>query len=111
MPSPPEGIGGAVAQRSWLAAQQVVAALDDGDRCTQPGDRLRHLDADRPTAEHEQPGGHLGEPGDLAVRPQRGRSRSPRTGGIAGSDPAGSPHDLGQEPSHGLRREQRIAAV
>jgi hypothetical protein len=30
---------------------------------------LRHLDADRPAAEHEQPARHLGEPGHLPVRP------------------------------------------
>ena len=44
-------------------------ALDQRHRGAEPAQRLRHLDAHRPAAEHEQPPRHLLHAGRLAVRP------------------------------------------
>ena len=46
------------------------AFADQGHRRPPAGDRLRHLDADRPAAEHQQGRGHSVMPGRLAVRPR-----------------------------------------
>ena len=46
-----------------------ASALDERDFATEATDRLRHLDADRPSAEHEHPARHGLHPGHLPVRP------------------------------------------
>ena len=46
------------------------AALDQRDLAAEPAHRLRHLDADRPAAEHEQPARDGLHAGHLAVRPE-----------------------------------------
>ena len=61
--------------------------FDDGDRRAQPGERLRHLDADRAAAEHEQPGGTSVSPVTSRSVHSPGSSRRPGTGGMTGSDP------------------------
>jgi hypothetical protein len=61
--------GERLAQRLRLARQDVVHALDQCHRGTQAPHRLRHLNPDRPAAQHEQPARHLGQRGHLTVRP------------------------------------------
>ena len=67
-----------------LAREHVSAALDEHDLAAEATDRLRHLDADRPAAEHQQPARHR-----LHARSPRGSSRSPRA--RAGPGWAGPP--------------------
>ena len=64
-----------------------VGALDDRHLAAEAADGLRHLDADRPAAEHEQPARDRLHAGHLAVRPDASSSRSPGTGGTNGSAP------------------------
>jgi hypothetical protein len=49
--------------------QQIRCALDERDLAAEPTDRLRHLDADRPAAKHEQPAGHGLHSGHFPVCP------------------------------------------
>ena len=58
-----------LADRARLAREHVFAGSDERDRGAQACDRLRHLDADRPGAEDEQPARDLGEGRGLAARP------------------------------------------
>ena len=57
------------AQGRRLAREQVWSALDERDLAAEATYRLRHLDADRPPAEHEQLPRHGLHPGHLPVRP------------------------------------------
>ena len=44
-----------LADRARLAREHVVAGFDERDRRAQARERLCHLDADGPGAEHQQP--------------------------------------------------------
>ena len=66
----------------------MVHALHHRHGGAHAGHRLRHLDADRPGAEHKQALGHLGHGGDLAVRPHPVESRAgPRSAGSRARSP------------------------
>jgi hypothetical protein len=81
-----ERVGERVAERSRLAAEQVLAAVDKRHLAAEAMDGLRHLDADRPAAEHEQAARDGLEAGRLAVGPdavelaQAGDGRNERLG-------------------------------
>ena len=64
-----------------------ASALDERDFAAEATYRLRHLDADRPSAEHEQPARHGLHPGHLPVRPDPSSPRRPGIGGMTGSAP------------------------
>ena len=73
-----------------LAAQQVLAALDDLDREAAPGQRPRHLQAEQPATDH-----HCG----ARVRAPRGRAAgSPRATGTRAPDRPGGRR---RGPGHG----------
>ena len=69
MPSRRKACGKRLAERPRLVRQQVRRALDENHLAAEATNGLRHLDADRPAAEHEQPAGHGLHAGRLAVRP------------------------------------------
>ena len=69
MPSAGERVAERVAERLRLARQEVVHALDQRHRRAQAVHGLRHLHSHRAATQHEQPARDLGEPRDLAVRP------------------------------------------
>ena len=58
-----------LAERRGLAGEHVLAAVDERDLAAEAAHGLRHLDADRPAAEHEQPARDRLHAGRLAVRP------------------------------------------
>ena len=58
-----------LAQRRGLAGEQVLGALDERDLAAEATHGLRHLDADRPAAEHEQAARDGLHAGHLAVGP------------------------------------------
>src|SRR5262249_22570994 len=66
---PAQDLGEGFAEASGLAAEQVLAALDECDFAAEATHGLRHFHADRPSAEHEQPAGHGLHARHLPVRP------------------------------------------
>ena len=68
--------------------EHVVRALDERHRGAHARERLRHLDAHGPAAEHEQPARDLGR-APVASRfvQTPSSSRRPGIGGITGSEP------------------------
>ena len=88
MPSAASASAERLAERLGLARQHVVHALDERHRAAHARDGLRHLDADGPAAQHEQPARHLGERRWPRGWSRRRRARAgPATGGITGSEP------------------------
>jgi hypothetical protein len=84
-----EGGAHLLARERLLVGEQWIEGLDDRDLlAAQPLERLRHLGADRASAEHEQAPGQLLGRGDRAVVPRRqvaqavdGRDRRSGAGG------------------------------
>ena len=58
-----------LAQRRRLARKHVLASLDEHHLAAEAAHGLRHLDADRAAAEHQQPARNLLHAGHLAVCP------------------------------------------
>ena len=87
MPSLAQGVGERLAQRPGLAGQHVRSALDENHLAAKPTNGLRHLDADRPAAEHEQPAGTAFMPVTSRFVQMPSRPRRPGTGGMIGSEP------------------------
>ena len=77
-PVPAQHLAERLAQRRRLAGQHPVAAGDERDLAAEPADRLRHLDADRPAAEHQQPARDRLHAGHLAVGPHPVQLAQPR---------------------------------
>ena len=80
-----------LAQRRGLAREDVLGALDERHLAAEPAHGLRHLDADRPAAEHEQAPRDGLHAGHLAVGPDAVELAQPRDGrddrvGAAGED-------------------------
>ena len=73
----------------------MLGALDEGDLAAEAADRLRHLDADRAAAEHEQAARNGLHAGHLAVGPdavelaQAGDRRHDRIGAVRQDDVVG----------------------
>ncbi|HET6774236.1 MAG TPA: hypothetical protein VFH36_13050 [Acidimicrobiales bacterium] len=65
-----QGLAERFAQRRGLAGEHVVGAVRDGDLAAEAAHGLRHLDADRPGAEHEQAAGDGSHAGRLAAAPE-----------------------------------------
>ena len=88
-----------LAQRRGLAGQHVVGGFDDRHLAAEAADGLRHLDADRPPAEHEQPARYRLHAGHLTVRPdalelaQPGNRRHERVGSVGEDDVIGGVAD------------------
>ena len=71
-----------------LAGEHVLGALDERHLAAEAANRLRHLDADRSAAEHEQSARDGLHAGHLAVASRcPSSSRRPGTGGTIGSAP------------------------
>ena len=68
-------LGERIAERRGLAGEQVARPSMIATCAAEAAYGLSHLDADRPTAEHEQAAGHGLHPRHLAVRPDRRRAR------------------------------------
>ena len=75
-----------LAERGRLMREQVLGRFDQRHLAAEPANGLRHFDADRPAAEHEQLPRHGLHAGHLAVRPdavelaQAGNGREHRVG-------------------------------
>ena len=65
----PQDLAERLAERRGLARQHVLGALDERHLAAEAAHGLRHLDADRPAAEHEQAPRDGLHAGHLAVRP------------------------------------------
>ena len=90
-----QDLGERLAERRRLAREQVLGALDERDLAAEAANGLRHLDADRAAAEHEQPARDRLHAGHLAVRPdafelaQAGDGRDERIGAVREDDVLG----------------------